>query len=165
MSKTIVESGLIVLTFSRKALLGMLEDVPEDRWTHQPIASANHAAWIAGHLAHTDNYFLTAVAGMATRIPADWDELFGMGSQPVDDPSAYPSPAFLRDHLGARREELIAWFRSLTDAQARAPLPEALLSFAPTFGQLAHSLAWHEGMHTGQLTVVRKSLGIAPKFG
>jgi uncharacterized damage-inducible protein DinB len=165
MSSTMIEGGLIVLEFSRRALLGMLEDIPKDRWVHQPITTANHAAWIVGHLAHTDNFFLTSVAGRPSQIPAEWDSLFGMGSQPVGDASAYPNSAELKDQLRARREDLIAWLRGLSEAQAQSELPEELRVFAPSVGALPNSIAWHEGMHTGQLTVVRKSLGIAPKFG
>lgn len=165
MSSQLVESGLTVLAFSRKTLLGMLEDVPEHQWVHQPIPHANHAAWIAGHLAHTDHYFLTAVAGQPASIPAEWDELFGMGSAPTADAARYPSPTELRDYLGSLRQTLQAWFAGLDERDANASLPEELRMFAPTVGALTHSLAWHEGLHTGQLTVVRKSLGIAPKFG
>ena len=165
MSNKLVEGGLTVMAFSRKALLGMLEDVPEEQWAHQPIPHANHAAWITGHLAHTDNFFLTAVAGRTTKIPGEWDELFGMGSVPTPELKRYPAPADLRDFLGSLRADLVAWFQSLDERTAQAPLPEELRMFAPSKGALANSIAWHEGMHTGQLTVVRKSLGIAPKFG
>ena len=35
-------------------------------------------------------------------------------------------------------------------------------TFAANLGMLMTSIAWHEGLHAGQLTVVRKSLGLAP---
>lgn len=164
MSGKSVQAGLAALEFSRRALLGFLEDVPEGKWCHQPIPGANHALWIVGHLAHTDNYFLTAVAGRESRVPADWDELFGMGSKPVGDPGKYPNPAAVKDVLRSRRDELLAWFSSLSDAQLAKPLEGDLAGFAPDHAALASSIAWHEGLHSGQLTVVRKSLGFAPKF-
>ncbi|MCB9849329.1 MAG: DinB family protein [Phycisphaerales bacterium] len=165
MASAVVESGLTVLAFAREATLGFLADIPEDKWCHQPVPGANHALWVVGHLAHTDNYFLTAIAGQASKIPADWDELFGMGSTPVGDASKYPNIAETRDYLCSLREGVLAWYGAMDEAQAATPTPDELKPFAPNFGQLAHSIAWHEGMHAGQITVVRKSLGIAPKFG
>lgn len=165
MAGTLIESGLTVLGFARRITLGLLEGIADDAVTHQPIPNANHALWVMGHLAHTDNYFLTAVASQPSKVPTEWDELFGMGSQPTADARRYPSRADLMDRLRARREDLIAWLRTLSDAQAARPLAKELQGFAPTFGSLAHSIAWHEGLHAGQLTVVRKSLGIAPLSG
>lgn len=165
MSNDWIESGLTVMAFARRALLGFLEDVPEDKWVHQPIPGGNHTAWIVGHLASTDHYFLTTVGGAKPKLPAGWEELFGMGSVPTADQGRYPSPAELRDFLGAIREDLTGWYGQLDEAEALTPLPEDLKMFAPHVGGLGSSIAWHEGMHTGQLTVVRKSLGFAPKFG
>lgn len=165
MSMRAIDATLATLEFSRGATLGFLEDIPEDKWCHQPIPGANHAAWIAGHIASTDNYFLTSLAGQASSVPAEWDDLFGMGSTPKNDPSVYPSPAELRDQLQTRRDGLTAWLKSLSDAQLAKPLEGDLARFAPNYAALAGSIAWHEGMHAGQLTLVRKSLGIGPKFG
>ncbi|HRX85345.1 MAG TPA: DinB family protein [Phycisphaerae bacterium] len=165
MSNPMVEGGMTVLAFSRKALLGMLEDVPEEKWTHQPVTGGNHAAWIIGHIASTDNFFLTAVAGRESKLPAEWNELFGMGSTPTAELERYPAPAELRDKLAALRGDVLEWYGSLDERQAQAPLPEDLKMFAPCVGLLGNSMAWHEGLHTGQLTVVRRSLGIGPKFG
>ena len=52
----------------------------------------------------------------------------------------------------------------MSDAQLRSPLPEGFTGFATSFAALMSSLAWHEGLHTGQLTVVRKSLGLEPLY-
>ena len=51
---------------------------------------------------------------------------------------------------------------SLTDEQLAGPPPEGFQKFAPTLGNILMRLLWHEGMHYGQLTVIRKSLGLAP---
>ena len=49
--------------------------------------------------------------------------------------------------------------------QLISPVPEEWNSFGANYGILMGTLAWHEGLHAGQLTVIRKSLGIVPKFG
>ena len=65
----------------------------------------------------------------------------------------------------ARRHELLAWFREMPTGQLISPVPEDWKSFGATPGILMSTLAWHEGLHAGQLTVIRKSLGFVPKFG
>lgn len=165
MSHQLVDSGVAVLDFARSNTLSFLADVPEDKWCHQAIAGANHALWVVGHLAVVDDYFISSFGGQDSRLPEAWGELFGMGSTPSSDASAYPRPAEIRDALGSRRADLIAWFESLSDDKLVAPLSGDWEKFAPNTVGLAFSIAWHEGLHAGQLTVVRKSLGLAPKLG
>jgi hypothetical protein len=44
-------------------------------------------------------------------------------------------------------------------------LPKDYEMFAANYCGLASSLAWHEGMHAGQLTMLRRDIGLGPKFG
>ncbi len=160
-----LSTGLATLEFSRSNLLSFMEDIPADQMCHQPVEGGNHTLWIAGHLAQTDDFFLTALAGRAPACPASYRTLFGMGSQPVNDPAAYPCLDDIKAQLDARRTDLVAWLKSLSLDQLAAPLTGDLAGFAPAHVALAGALAWHEGLHTGQLTFIRKSLGIGPKFG
>ncbi len=165
MASHLLATGIRGLEFARRATLGFVEDVPDDQWCHQPGRGANHACWIIGHLATTDNYFLTNLTGQDSKVPESWEKLFGMGSQPSPNRADYPAAAELKDRLRSRREDLLAWFRTLSPEKLLEPLPKDWQNFAPDHIGLAVSIAWHEGMHAGQLTVVRKSLGLAPKFG
>ena len=79
MSNPVLERGVSALNFSRQALLQFLEDIPEDKLTHQPCAAGNHALWIAGHIAGADDYFMTHVGNKPARCPESWGKLFGMG--------------------------------------------------------------------------------------
>ncbi len=164
MSQELLESGLRALEFSRRNLLALLEDIPDDKLCHQPVAGGNHALWIMGHLTQTDEWFPRGFGGYESRLPAQWNELFGMGSKPVGDVSAYPPVAEIREAMNSRRQEMIGWFKSMPPEKLLEPLGGDWEMFAPNHVGLAQSIAWHEGMHTGQLTVVRKSLGIAPKY-
>lgn len=165
MAHQLLEAGLKVLEFARGATFGFLEDIPENQWCKQPIEGGNHTAWVVGHLASTDDYFLTTLSGRPSNLPEAWKTMFGAGSKPVADLSAYPAVAELKSKLSGCREDLIAWLKSLDDKKLLSPLPQDLQMFAPTHAGLSFSLAWHEGLHSGQLTMVRRSLGIAPKFG
>lgn len=160
-----VLSGLRALDFARGMTLSFLQDIPDDKWCHQPIPNANHACWVVGHLARTDSFFRATFAGQESKVPKEWDGLFGMGSTPNGDASNYPAPSELRDALAAQREDLKKWLASLSSEQAAKALEGDWLQFAPDIGSLPGSIACHESVHAGQLTLVRKSLGISPKFG
>ena len=164
MKRLLQTSGLATLGFARRATLGFLEDIPEAKLCYQPFSGANHALWIIGHVACTDNYFLSSVGGRETDFPAAWNELFGMGATVQTDAAAYPALGEVRGQLDSRREDLIAWFKSLDEEQLAAPLPADFQTFAPSHAALINSIAWHEGLHAGQLTVIRKALGLGPKF-
>ncbi len=164
MPKLVLTNGVAMLEFARRVTLGLLEDIPEDKLFYQPCPGANHALWIIGHVAWDDNFFLTALGGKQTDFPPAWNGLFGMGSVLQPQAAAYPSLAEIRQQLDARRDELIEWFKSMDGDQLVAPLPEDYHTFARDHAALMTSIAWHEGLHAGQLTVVRKALGLKPKF-
>ncbi len=164
MSELARAAGLATLAFARNQTVELLKAVPSEQWLHQPFAGANHAMWIAGHLAREDDEFVTLLKPGESRLPEHWVQLFGTKSKPAADAALYPSVEEMLEHLAGTRETLVAWFRSLSDAQLHSPLPEGFTGFATSFAALMSSLAWHEGLHTGQLTVVRKSLGLEPVY-
>lgn len=160
-----LESGLHALAFSRRALLGLLNDIPREKYTYQPVPRCNHVLWVLGHLAWTDDYFVYLQTGTSSALSDEWNKSMGMGSTPVADAAAYPPIATVMDKLAERREALLGWFKSLTPSQLAAPITGNLAQFAPTFAALMSSLAWHEGLHSGQISVIRKALGLQPAFG
>ena len=159
------EIGRAAMDMARKATIAFNEDIPDDKFLHRPVPSGNHAAWILGHIAYADSMIAAQVGDIPQSAPDGFNELFGMGSTPSDDASIYPSVAELRAALEPTRESMIAWFKGMDDAQLAAPLPEGWEGFAPTHAALMGICAWHEGLHGGQLTVIRKSLGLPVKFG
>ncbi|MBU0641554.1 MAG: DinB family protein [Planctomycetes bacterium] len=164
MAEMVLTNGLVAIGFARRATLGLLEEIPADKACHQIFPGANHALWIVGHLAAGENSFLTSLAGVTTDFPAEWNDLFATGSTPHPDPGKYPTLTEVRAQLDRRREELIRWFKDMSDEQLAAPLPAEYEAFARNHAALLPSIAWHEGLHAGQLTVIRKALGLPPRF-
>ena len=164
MSNPALENGLAALGFARQVTLGLLEDIPEDKLLHQLTPGGNHAVWVIGHLTVTDDDFLAKVAGREAKCSEAWHNLFGTGSKPTDNPGDYPPISDLRQHLNLRRRELVGWFKSVDEAKLASPLPEELGTIAKTYGASMSTLAVHEGLHAGQLTMIRRALGIGPKF-
>lgn len=159
------------LRFARGGLMRVLEGFPSDKITLLPEfkdggAVANHALWIAGHLATTDDWFLQQMGVSAElELCSSWHETFGGGSKPVDHASTYPAYSDVLESLKTQRDRLIAWFSARSEAELAAPSPEKWSKYAPTVADFAFFLAWHEGYHAGQLSVVRKQVGLGPAFG
>jgi uncharacterized damage-inducible protein DinB len=164
-ASAVTDNGLAALSFSRGFFEKVLDEIPPDKMMFQPVPGGNHALWQVGHMAVTDDMFLSSLGGRPALCPEGWQKLFGYGSQPSGDPSDYPSPQDVRRTFDQARQDLRDWFSSMSREQLAEPLPKDLSMFAPSFGALMSSLACHEGMHIGQLTVIRKALGLAPAFG
>ena len=160
----VLTNGLVAMELSRQSVLALFNDVPEDQLSAQPFEGANHMLWQMGHLAVTDDQFRQLLAGSEGVCPAGWTELFGMGSEPVGDALTYPSLVELKEKAAEARNVLIDWFKSQSDEKLREPTPAEIQSLAPTVGAVMSAVAFHEGMHIGQITVLRKALGLPRVF-
>lgn len=160
------EIGKATLDLSRGATLKMIDGIPQDKLTYQPVPKANHALWVLGHCAVSDAYFAkTMDAENAVEFDESWGELFGMGSTPVDDISKYPSLKQITDGMKRAREALIAWFGSMDEEKLHSALPEDWKMFGPNFAGLMNSIAWHEAIHTGQISCIRRALDLPAALG
>ncbi len=143
----------------------LLNEIPDERMTEQPLPGVNHPAWILGHLALTADGVGEMFGGKRT-LPAAWSTLFGQASQPSSVRSGYPSQsdllrAFeechhrLRERAAAAGPELLA---------QPTPHPRAREAF-PTLKELAaFILTGHIGVHLGQLSSWRRMIGLPPMF-
>jgi hypothetical protein len=161
----LIGNGVFRLDFSRRVTLSVLADIPHDQWCLQTVPGANHTLWTAGHLVTVDDMFLTHVGRQPSHCPEGWRELFGTGSRPAPDLAAYPAPAEVERQLAEIRERFLSWFRSLSEEELLAPVPEGFGRYARNVAEVAPSVAWHEAWHVGQLNLVRRSLGLGLKFG
>lgn len=134
-------------------------------WTHQLYPGANHALWFAGHMAVTDDFFLTAIdPSRSTGLP-DLGDRFGMGSKPTGNPQDYPPPELVLTAMRERRAVLLGLLETLGEADFERPSQGAAASFLPTWGDVFATALWHEGLHAGQLSMVRRALGHPPVMG
>lgn len=152
------------MNLARSKVLDLAKDIPEDKLTWAPLPGGNHALWVLGHLAWTDDYFVAFFSKKPSAISPDWPKRFGMGSTPTTDASAYPSLAQVKDSMCNARDRLIDWFKLMDEKQLLSPLPSDWTGFAPNFACMMNSIAWHEGLHAGQLSVCCRGLGIKPKM-
>src|SRR5438876_194417 len=99
--------------FSEKLLADF--KTPE-QWTHQVHPNSNHALWFAGHMGEVDNFAVGVLAPDKAKEPANYRDLFGMGSQPSNDPAKYPRPEEVLAFMRERRQTLLEAAEKLTDA-------------------------------------------------
>jgi hypothetical protein len=138
-------------------------EAPDD-WCRQVVPGTNHALWFAGHMATTDNYFISRVAPGREKQLEGWDKLFGMGSKPTNDPDDYPPVAEVLDAMRERRGVLVELLRGRSDLELVGPPAAGASDFLPDLATIYEMTTWHETLHLGQVTVVRRSLGYGPVF-
>jgi uncharacterized damage-inducible protein DinB len=137
-------------------------------WFYQPQEKTNHAMWIIGHLALADNMFASKFREATANEPAGYKELFWFGSEPCNDQSKYPPVDEVLTYFRERRENLLKVLDDLTDDEMDAAGPPAdaggPLAGAPSLGHFFLFAAYHEGIHTGQMTVCHRGLGNPPMY-
>ena len=134
-------------------------------WTTQLFPGANHPLWVAGHLGFADNFALGLLAPDRVEAPQGYRELFGMGSQPQSDPAAYPPVDQVLEFMRSRRRVLLDVLQETDEAALENPLPEGAPEMLSTVGDVFAFIAWHEGLHVGQVTVADRRLGHKPLVG
>jgi len=125
----------------------------------RPCKAANHTAWALGHLVHSTRSMFAMAGADVPQLPATFDEKYHSEATRNDDPSFF-----------LKKAELIEWFdkvmggvanfaKTRTPADLEKPTPEKLRGWCPTVGHLILMTPMHICMHTGQMQVIRRSLG------
>lgn len=161
----LLDTGLFVLDFTRQATAGFLNGIEGDLFFKRFCETGGNAAYIAGHIAATDDMTLQMLAGQPAGLTEQETKLFGGGAEPSENPADYPSRERIMELFAERRAAVLAYFKSLSDAELTAPVESPMAQFGDTRAKLMSSLAWHEGMHAGQLTVIRRQNDLPRVFG
>lgn len=165
-----LQSALVQLNLTRHYTLGLLGDIPEDKWFWMPHG-VTHVAWQVGHIAMAE-YNLT-LARIRGTLPTDralfpidnFAELFGRTSIPKADAASYPAPSALRETLTRIHAQTQKELPTLADDDLN--LPSALAKPHPIVTTKLSSLLWcaqHEMIHAGQIGLLRRIMGTEPKW-
>ncbi len=134
---------------------------PQD-WVAQVCNQSNHALWFIGHMGTTDNFFISLLVPDRAVSNQQYQELFGLGSTPSPRLEDYPPIEEVRTYMDDRRRALLEILADLSDEDLATKTPEGTPDFLADYGQVFETAIWHEGLHSGQLTMVRRSLGHQP---
>ena len=133
-----------------------------EQWVYQVHPNCNHALWFVGHMANTDNFLISLVAPEKATSIEGWANKFGMGSQPSSNAADYPPPEAVVAQMRERRAVLLEVLDSLSEDELAKPTPKGAPDFLPDYASVFELAIWHEGVHSGQLTVTRRALGHKP---
>ena len=134
---------------------------PED-WTHQVFAGANHALWFAGHVGVVDDFLIAVVDPTKARKMPLFEGAFGRGSQPTNRPEDYPLADEVLAYMRERRKVFLELLADQSDDSLSRSTPESTPGFLPDVASVFELASWHEGLHAGQMSVARRSLGHPP---
>lgn len=150
-----------MLRFARRMFDRALADWPEGQLTTQAgAAGQNHALWLVGHLAVVPVIFFGTSAGLKMpELPEGYKKVF-FDEPPVDDPSRYPSMSEVKGWYERVMDALIEGVEAEGEAALAEDVREATGGFASDRLQLVEQAAWHVGWHFGQLTALRRALGM-----
>jgi hypothetical protein len=154
------------LEFARKYSLRLLDHVKEEDWFRQPPGGVTHIGWQVGHLATAEyRMCLDRIRGPRPEdealISQEFIKLFGKNSLPVPDTQKYPSQKDIRAVLDRVHQQTILELPKLTEQDLDSPVtaPHSLIQTK------LWALIWcaqHEGVHAGQIGLLRRQLGYPP---
>jgi uncharacterized damage-inducible protein DinB len=121
--------------------------------------------WYLGHIATTDNYFLTLYGGHETALSDEYLARFGKGSDGHADFSD-ASKAELVELLATLRGKVRDVIATLEPEDfSRAPSREVQHPLFKTCGSALALIVSHCAYHAGQIANLRRSMGKDPLFG
>lgn len=151
------------LEVSRGLVEELIRDIAaSDAWFRPAAEGTNHAMWIVGHLAAADDAFVGLVDPAASDPRDSFRKCFGRGSELSLEPSDYPPIDEVLDYLRDRRAALLAALEKISADDFEKPTPPGAPPIMYDLGSVFHMAAWHESLHAGQLTTIRRMLGHAP---
>ncbi len=121
--------------------------------------------WFIGHMGVVDNFFTALLAPDRAAAREDFQQKFGMGSEPSGDAADYPPAEEVLAYMRDRRQALLETLEAMSEEQLLEAVPEGAPDFFTDKASVFELAIWHEGVHAGQVAVVRRSLGHGPVMG
>lgn len=140
----------------------LIDTYPADKALYQVAGTDNHLMWTIGHLATSYSWFASLLDGRSAALPAEYNALFGYQSKPTGNAAVYPSLEEVKSQYRVAYARFSEAMESLSaEDLARPPATESH-GFAATRLDVLIRTAWHDGWHSGQLSSLRRALGLPP---
>ena len=165
LAESVRDSGYLLVRY--------LKGFDDSNRTKQAPGLPNHVAWTLGHLAISLNRIAERIDGKplpesdfakgggGDRFNSD---IIGFGSQPVDDPSQYPSLARCKAVFEAAIDRLASAVANASDEKLDAPVKWGKIDTTSGWS-LAPRMIFHNGTHCGQIADLRRALGMGNVLG
>jgi hypothetical protein len=152
------------LHFADKLLRDVAKGWPADQAAWQATPHDNHLLWTFGHLASANNWFASMIDGQPVGGRKDWEQHFTFQSKPVNDASKYPALHDVQAEYDRSLQRLSRAISSLNPAELANPPASDAMGMGQDKADIAMRAAWHIGWHTGQLSTVRRAMGLPSLF-
>ena len=140
-------------------------DLDRDQLHHRVVPAANCAAWILGHLILTERRVLPLVGVADGDLPplptADFADRFGQGNDAPQREDYGGEVTGLVDSFVVHRRALVAAVADGPESAFDRPMPKPH-PLAGTVGEILLFFPTHVATHLGQISTIRRSLGMPP---
>jgi len=151
------------LAETRNWLMMLLADFSGSDWTFQPAPGVQHALWLCGHMASSQNTLLFQRCLGRSEIDPEIGRHFRPGELVKSAKEyAWPSSGAVLTAMHALHEKSLAAVRGMSDAMLAEPAYGKDGGKHPhydtKFGAISH-MDRHEAFHAGQIAMLRRLLG------
>lgn len=159
---TVNEVLIQTLKATQMLLHRYVGDLKPAQLLHRTSPKANCVAWIMGHLILTERSLLKNLGVTALpELPAGFEERYGRSEDAALKPD-FGDTSVLLPLWDAHRKLSIDAVPALTPAQLDKPLETPRPLFGDLKGMINFVGGIHVAMHGGQVTLIRRSLGMPP---
>lgn len=152
------ESLRDVFNAGHMTLLANVEGISHDESLVQPPAGGNCMNWIAGHLLSTRTTFMKQL-GLERFLSKEESKPYAQGSAPIKPGDTCTDFSRIVEGLKTTGEQILSALKNADEAALAEPLDASSFPVPmehPTRGALLTLLLFHDGYHTGQLSLCRK---------
>jgi hypothetical protein len=152
----------INLDLSAAAGLQLIEDMKDAPLTAPTPNGGNHPLWVLGHLTYSEGSLINFIALGEEHPLGEWKDLFGIGSTPVYDQSAYPSMDDVLAKFATIRAGTLQRLDALGEDELDATSKRCPEGYEDRFGTVRLCFAMtanHWFMHRGQVADARRAAG------
>src|SRR5258708_7792336 len=114
------EAIQFALALSNGSVLSAIDKMSDAATTFPTPNGGCHPLWVLGHLTMVEGMIPEVLFGQKNPV-AEWQKMFGQGSEAVGNASAYPSFAEVRAKYLELRERNLKLLDSLSDADLDKP--------------------------------------------
>ncbi len=159
---TAVDLIRTALTNTRAITMPLIDDMRDAPLTFPTQNGGNHPLWVMGHLAYAEGRLVQNIMQGKENPLEEWKPIFGPGSEPHQDASAYPDMDTVLAQFEKLRGQTLALLDELTDEdldRKSAACPEGREAFFGTWGVCLLTIAMHTANHRGQVSDARRAAG------
>lgn len=160
------DQALHQIRWARQYTRLLIESVPTELWYERPAGSPTHLAWQVGHLA-VAQYGLMLFRQRG-RSPGDLEIMpgwlrkqFGKGTTASETAAGMPAPEELLQLFDKIETQSHLEAAQFTATQLAEPTEMPYTAYPIKLGALLFCPI-HEGLHAGQIGLLRRLLGLAP---